>query len=79
MAVPVDLDAELAALQLQHMTGMAMVITEQIQVIARHIDRAGVTGRPEANQVARHILAMTNGLGIGGAHQIHAGLGLAGE
>lgn len=79
MAFPVDFDAELAAMKLQHITGMAMVITEQIQVIPRHIDRAGVTGRPETNQGARHILAMKNGLGIGGAHQIHAGLGLAGE
>lgn len=54
-------------------------VAEQMQVIPRHIDRARVAGRPEAHQDALHVLQIERRLGIGGTHQIHAGLGLAGH
>ena len=73
------LQAELVALQLEYVPGMAVVVAEQMQVIARHIDRAGVAGRPEAHQGAGHVLQIERCLGIGGTDQIHSGLSLAGH
>ena len=52
VVVHVQFDAQVSGLEIKDVTAMLMVVTEEVQVVAGHIDGAGIGGSPEANETA---------------------------
>lgn len=79
MVVGVELHHQLAGLQIQQVAAMAVVVAEQVQVVAGNVDRASKSRGPEAHQGAPQALKAEFRLVPGGAHQIGALRRLAGH
>ena len=79
MVIHVHLHRQILGLDVEDVTAVAVVIAQQVQVIAGHIDRAGIAGSPEPHQASAQAALGELRLVTGRGHQVRAMGALAGH